>query len=83
MPEGYVLGTIPSEFIPQPAVLGLFNNEPIPASTVAVFMKLHHVRHVVIDAAQAGIWPKRMSELGLRAQRVGGVLLYSVPQRMR
>jgi hypothetical protein len=86
MPDGY-LG-LPSETYtakapPQlaSAFYQLNDNglQPISPSDIKAFMIAHAVRQVVIDTAVANPWSPVMTGLGLRAQSVGGVLVYQVP----
>jgi hypothetical protein len=83
MPEGYVSGVVPSPFNAQPTVGALLANVPPDASAFKSFIQEHYVGHVVVDAASAGPWPAFLTHLGLRGQRVGGVLLYAIPNTLQ
>jgi hypothetical protein len=79
MPEGYVSGVIPQPFNAEPEVGQFVANTPPPAPSLEAFIRRYHVSHVVLDTANAGPWPNALAQIGLRAQSVGGVLLYAVP----
>jgi hypothetical protein len=81
MPEGYISGTVPAPFNTQPPVRRLVKDLPPHTSALEAFIREHRVSHVVVDLARAGPWPGVMARLGLSGQRLGGVLLYSVPDR--
>ena len=78
MPEGYVSAAIPAAFQTQLAMVGLINNVATAPASLALFIRRHHVRHVVVDPTMAGPWPRVLAKLGLHGQEVGGVLLYGV-----
>jgi hypothetical protein len=79
MPEGYVSAVVPAPFRAQPTVRRLLRNAPLPASALGRFIREHRVGHIVVDPAKAGPWPGLLAELGLHGRRLGGVLLYAVP----
>ncbi|HTZ64173.1 MAG TPA: hypothetical protein VMB51_08710 [Solirubrobacteraceae bacterium] len=79
MPEGYVSSQIPAPFEAEPGVTELFNNVAPAAPVLGSFIRAHSVSDVVVDPTQAGPWPRALQQLGFRAQSVGGVLLFHVP----
>jgi hypothetical protein len=79
MPEGYVSGVVPPPFSGQPTVGQLVANVPPEAPALGSFIREHYVGHVVVDPTLAGPWPTLLAQLGLQGRRVGGVLLYTVP----
>jgi len=79
MPEGYVSGVVPAPFNSQLTVGQLVANVPPPAPALGSFIREHHVGHVVVDAANPGLWPGLLAQMGLHDQQLGGVLLYTVP----
>ncbi len=81
MPEGYVSGVVPSPFNAQPTAGQLVANSPPSALALKGFILEHYVSHVVVDPAAAGPWPALLADVGLRGQRIGGVLLYDVDAR--
>jgi hypothetical protein len=81
MPEGYVSGVVPAPFDTQPIVRRLLKDIRPPPSGLRAFIREHHVTHVVVDLARAGPWPGLMAHLGLHGRRIGGVLLYAIPDK--
>ncbi len=81
MPEGYVSGTVPAPFDTQRVVHRLLGDLPPAAPALVAFIREHRVGHIVVDLAEAGPWPALMTRLGLHGQRLGGVLLYAVPDK--
>jgi hypothetical protein len=79
MPEGYVSGNVPAPFNTDPTVVRLVTNTPPSAAALGSFIREHHVMHVVVDAANQGVWLGVLAQLGLHGRLVGGVLLYIVP----
>lgn len=78
MPGGYLSNFIPPDYARLSITDDLIANTSPPASELASFIRQHFVSHVVVDVTRAGQWPGILAELGLRAKRVGGVLLYRV-----
>jgi len=80
MPEGYVSGVVPAPFNADLTSAQLVANVPPPAPALGSFIRAHGVKHVIVDSALAGAWPTLLSQLGLRARSIGGVLLYDLPK---
>ena len=79
LPEGYVSGVVPAPFNAELTVGQLVGNIPPAVPALESFIREHNVSHVVVDQASAGRWPGVLAQLGLQSERLGGVLLYSVP----
>ncbi len=79
MAEGYVSRVTPAPFNADPTVAQMLANVPPPAPSLGTFIRLHAVKHVVIDPAYVGPWPAAMAQLGLRGRLIDGILLYAVP----
>jgi hypothetical protein len=82
MPEGYLGHFAPAAFEGKPVVGELYAaNKQVSPTALKSFVGEHHVRAFVIDASQASSMLPFLAELnnlGLRGQRVGGVLLFPV-----
>jgi len=78
MPEGYLSGVTPAEFL---------QGEPLTRSLLAGavptelggFLSRHRVGHVLIDAGAPGGWPAQLAVLGWRSVAIGGMVLFSPP----
>lgn len=81
MPEGYLSGVPPAEFVraePLAPTLLAGGAPPTPAA-LAAFLARHAVRHVAVDALDPAVWPAQLSALGWRGAAVGGMLVFSPP----
>ncbi len=78
MPEGDVSQVVPAPFSDNPTVAQLLQNVSPPSAALGAFIRQYYVKDVVVDRAAPGPWPAVLSQLGLRASPVGGVLLYHV-----
>lgn len=79
MPGGYVSNFIPPSFAKLPIMNQFISNSQPSASELDSFIRQHHVSHVVVDSARAGVWPVVLAQIGLHGQSIGGVILYPVP----
>jgi hypothetical protein len=79
MPEGYVGQFAPQPFATETVTNQLIANTPPSGAALDEFIRQHYVSRIVVDAAAQGAWPTALSNMGLHGERVGGVLLYDVP----
>lgn len=77
MPEGYLADYTPPRFAALAATTQFESNQPVDLAALSTFVRTLHVRHIVIAAP--GPYQAELQTLGLHAQSVGGVLVYSVP----
>ncbi|MBA3727853.1 MAG: hypothetical protein H0W94_01360 [Actinobacteria bacterium] len=85
MAEGY-LGVVPPErFSAWPIVGDLYSGQLTPGyeEELRKFLGGNDVRTVIVDERAAGPWEQLLAPLGVAPQRVGGVVLYRVPQAVR
>lgn len=78
---GYIGEPVPDAYKHDPVFAGLQYGGPVPNADAAYrsFLRRHRVGAVIVDPKKPGGWPRQFARLGLRQQRVGGVLLYQVP----
>ncbi len=79
---GYLGRLIPIDYLEDPlspSFLPPQYNPPRPKpAEVRAFFARHGVKAVIVDPTQAGGWPSVLAQVGLKAQSVGGILLYRV-----
>jgi hypothetical protein len=83
MPEGYVGQFAPQPFATETVTDQLLANVSPSGAALGGFIRQHYVSHIVVDAATQGAWLTALSNMGLHGERVGGVLLYTVPDTWR
>lgn len=83
MPEGYAGQIAPEPFISEPVAEHLLGNVPLAPAELEGFVREHYVSHIVVDGAVENIWADVLASLGMHGERVGGVLIYTVPSSWR
>ncbi len=81
MPEGYLSGVPPAEFVrAEPLTETLLAGAmPATAAQLAGFLQRHRVAHVAVDSIAPAGWPAQLVALGWRSKPIGGMLLFSPP----
>ncbi len=80
MPEGYVSQVVPSPFNTETTTAELTANVPPSTPALESFIRQHYVSHVVVDVTAQNTWQNVLAGVGLHGERIGGVLLYTVPR---
>jgi hypothetical protein len=71
----------PAEYSRWPITQSFATGGKIPdfAEQLDAFLGTHQVKAIIIDPSSPGPWPGMLSEIGMSAVTVGGVLFYKVP----
>ncbi len=80
MADGYVGALAPADYARDLGTPPLSAPGVIPSAAVlGRFLEVRDVRTVLVNADEAGFWPRALARLGLRARLLDGVLVYQVP----